>query len=92
MVGTISNNVPGTYAAALDAQVLGRFGKMVPRWLWVCVMVLIYFVLAAAGREHLLVIFQVSHLSCLLLVRRGISSRLIVVAGGFEVLLHLNLP
>lgn len=59
--GTISNNVPGTYAAALDAQVLGRVFKMVPRWLWVCVMVLIYTVCGIAGREHLLVIFQVRH-------------------------------
>ncbi|KAG8527576.1 uncharacterized protein KY384_007729 [Bacidia gigantensis] len=57
-LGVISNNVPGTYAAALNCQVLGRFGKMVPRWLWVCVIVLIYFVCAIAGRDHLFAIFQ----------------------------------
>jgi purine-cytosine permease-like protein len=56
--GVISNNVPGTYAAALDCQVLGRFGKMVPRWLWVCIIVLIYFVCSIAGRDHLFAIFQ----------------------------------
>ena len=56
--GVISNNVPGTYAAALGCQVLGRFGKMIPRWCWVCVIVLIYFVCAVAGRDHLFAIFQ----------------------------------
>ena len=57
-LGVISNNVPGTYAAALDVQVLGRYGKAIPRYLWVCVMVAIYFVCAIAGREHLFAIFQ----------------------------------
>lgn len=57
-LGVISNNIPGTYAAALGAQVLGRYGKMVPRYLWVCVIVLIYFVCAIAGRDHLFQIFQ----------------------------------
>ncbi|KAL9024091.1 MAG: hypothetical protein Q9196_006768, partial [Gyalolechia fulgens] len=57
-LGVISNNIPGTYAAALGCQVLGRYGKMVPRYLWVCVIVLIYFVCAIAGREHLYTIFQ----------------------------------
>lgn len=54
----ISNNVPGTYAAALDYQVLGRYGKMVPRYLWVCAIVLVYFVCAIAGRDYLFGIFQ----------------------------------
>ncbi|KAI4286784.1 MAG: hypothetical protein L6R35_003962 [Caloplaca aegaea] len=57
-LGVISNNIPGTYAAALGCQVLGRYGKMVPRYLWVCVVVLVYFVCAAAGRDHLYAIFQ----------------------------------
>ncbi|KAL8826243.1 MAG: hypothetical protein Q9170_007474 [Blastenia crenularia] len=57
-LGVISNNIPGTYASALGFQVLGRYGKMVPRYLWVCVIVLIYFVCAIAGREHLYTIFQ----------------------------------
>ncbi|KAI4148666.1 MAG: hypothetical protein LQ341_001509 [Variospora aurantia] len=57
-LGVISNNIPGTYAAALGCQVLGRYGKMVPRYLWVCVVVLVYFICAAAGRDHLYAIFQ----------------------------------
>lgn len=57
-LGVIANNIPGTYAAALGCQVLGRYGKMVPRYLWVCVVVLIYFVCAIAGRYHLFAIFQ----------------------------------
>ena len=57
-LGVIANNVPGTYAASLGCQVLGRYGKMVPRYIWVCVVVLIYFVCAMAGRDHLFVIFQ----------------------------------
>jgi purine-cytosine permease-like protein len=57
-LGVISNNVPGTYAAALGCQVLGRYGKAIPRYLWVCVVVTIYFVCAIAGRDHLFAIFQ----------------------------------
>ncbi|KAI4117693.1 MAG: hypothetical protein LQ345_002117 [Seirophora villosa] len=57
-LGVISNNIPGTYAAALGCQVLGRYGKMVPRYLWVCAVVLVYFTCAAAGRDHLYAIFQ----------------------------------
>ena len=57
-LGVISNNVPGTYAAALGCQVLGRYFKAVPRYLWVCVIALIYFVCAIAGRNHLFTIFQ----------------------------------
>ena len=57
-LGVISNNIPGTYAAALGCQVLGRYGKIVPRYLWVCVIVMIYFVCAIAGRDHLFEIFE----------------------------------
>ena len=57
-LGVISNNIPGTYAAALNCQVLGRFGKMIPRWCWVCFVAMVYFVCAIAGRDHLFVIFQ----------------------------------
>ncbi|KAL6717074.1 Vitamin B6 transporter [Lecanora helva] len=57
-LGVISNNVPGTYAAALGCQVLGRYFKAVPRYLWVCVIAMIYFVCAIAGRDHLFTIFQ----------------------------------
>ena len=57
-LGVIANNIPGTYAAALGCQVLGRYGKAVPRYIWVCVIVLIYFVCAIAGRNNLFDIFE----------------------------------
>lgn len=57
-LGVISNSIPGTYAAALDCQVLGRYGKAVPRWAWSWVLILIELALALAGREHLLVVMQ----------------------------------
>ncbi|KAL8710762.1 MAG: hypothetical protein Q9220_004780 [cf. Caloplaca sp. 1 TL-2023] len=57
-LGVIANDCPGTYAAALGFQVLGRYGKMVPRWFWVCIIVLIYFVCAIAGRNNLFAILQ----------------------------------
>ncbi|KAL9609254.1 MAG: hypothetical protein Q9167_005955 [Letrouitia subvulpina] len=57
-LGVIANNIPGTYASALGCQVLGRYGKAVPRYVWVCVIVTIYFVCAIAGREHLFQIFE----------------------------------
>ncbi len=57
-LGVISNNIPGTYATALRCQVLGRFGKAIPIYLWVCVIVAIYFVCAIAGRNDLFNIFE----------------------------------
>lgn len=57
-LGATSNNVPGTYPAALGGQVLGRYGKMVQRYFWVCVVVLVYLVCAIACRDHLFVNFQ----------------------------------
>ena len=57
-LGVIANSVPGTYSAALGCQVLGRYGKMVPRYVWSSLLVIVELVLALAGREHLFVIFQ----------------------------------
>lgn len=57
-LGVIANNIPGTYSAALGFQVLGRYGKVVPRYVWVCVVVAIYFVCAIAGRDNLFDIFE----------------------------------
>lgn len=57
-LGVIANSIPGTYAAALGCQVLGRYGKAVPRWMWSCVLIVIELILALAGREHLLAIMQ----------------------------------
>lgn len=57
-LGVISNNIPGTYSSALGFQMLGRYPKMMPRWFWTCVVVLVFFVCAVAGRENLFIIFQ----------------------------------
>jgi purine-cytosine permease-like protein len=57
-LGVIANNIPGTYSAALSFQMLGRYAKLIPRYLWTCVVVAIYFVCALAGRDHLFTIFQ----------------------------------
>lgn len=57
-LGVIANSIPSTYSAALGVQVLGRYAKVVPRYVWSTVIVLIEFVLAVAGREHLFTIFQ----------------------------------
>lgn len=57
-LGVISNSIPGTYSAALGCQVMGRYGKAVPRWVWSCVLIVIQLVLALAGRESLFVIIS----------------------------------
>ncbi|KAI1338437.1 hypothetical protein F5Y15DRAFT_387256 [Xylariaceae sp. FL0016] len=57
-LGVIANSIPGTYSAALGCQVMGRYGKAVPRWIWSSVLILIELILALAGREHLFLIFQ----------------------------------
>lgn len=57
-LGVVANNIPGTYSAALGFQMLGRYPKMIPRWLYACFVVIIYLVCALAGRDHLFVIFQ----------------------------------
>jgi purine-cytosine permease-like protein len=56
--GVIANNIPGSYSAALGIQMLGRYPKVVPRWIWTCVIVLVYFVCAIVGHDHLFTIFQ----------------------------------
>lgn len=57
-LGVIANNIPGTYSAALGFQVLGRYSKQVPRYIWTTVGAIIYLVCALAGREHLFTIFE----------------------------------
>ncbi|KAH8881989.1 hypothetical protein GQ53DRAFT_701556, partial [Thozetella sp. PMI_491] len=57
-LGVIANSIPGTYSAALGCQVLGRYGKAVPRWIWSCAVILVVLVCALAGRDHLFVVFQ----------------------------------
>ena len=57
-LGSITNNAPCTYAAALTAQVLGRYAKAIPRWIWCVVITLIELVCSVAGRNHLFNIFE----------------------------------
>lgn len=57
-LGVIANSIPSTYSAALGVQVLGRYFKAVPRYVWSTVLILIEFVLAVAGRNILFTIFQ----------------------------------
>lgn len=57
-LGLIANNIPGTYSAALCFQLLGRWFRMVPRWFWVIVSVIIYTICACVGRDHLFEIFE----------------------------------
>lgn len=52
-----ANNIPGTYAAALNFQMFGRPLARVPRPVWATVVVIIYTVCAIAGRAQLLSIF-----------------------------------
>ena len=47
-----ANNIPGTYSAALSIQALGRPFAMVPRFLWVFLVSVVYTVAGIVGREH----------------------------------------
>jgi len=51
-LSAISNNIPNTYSAALSIQALGRPFAIVPRFLWVFVVFIVYTVAGVAGREH----------------------------------------
>lgn len=57
-LGCITNNAPCTYAAALTLQVLGRYPKAIPRWVWCVVITLIELVCSVAGRNSLFNIFE----------------------------------
>jgi purine-cytosine permease-like protein len=56
--GLVTNSVPGIYSGALGCQVLGRYGKVVPRYVWTSVLVLVELICAIAGRDHLFIVFQ----------------------------------
>ncbi len=57
-LGSVTNNAPCTYAAALTIQVLGRYAKAIPRWVWCVFITLIELVCSVAGRNHLFNIFE----------------------------------
>ncbi|KAL8976305.1 MAG: hypothetical protein Q9205_007656, partial [Flavoplaca limonia] len=55
---SVTNNAPFTYSAALAIQVLSRYAKAVPRWVWCVVITTVELVCSVAGRNHLLRIFE----------------------------------
>ncbi|KAI4086607.1 MAG: hypothetical protein LQ344_007419 [Seirophora lacunosa] len=57
-LGSIANNAPGTYSAALSLQVLGRYGKAVPRWLWCFLIMILEIICSVVGRNHVYDIFE----------------------------------
>ncbi len=57
-LGSVTNNAPCTYAAALTIQVLGRYAKAVPRWLWCVGITFVELALSVAGRNHLFAVFE----------------------------------
>lgn len=57
-LGVVANSVPGTYSSSLGCQTLGRYGKMVPRWAWSSILILIQLVLGLAGRQNLFDIYS----------------------------------
>ena len=57
-LGSVTNNAPCSYAAALTAQVLGRYAKAIPRWSWCIIITVIELVLSVAGRNHLFAVFE----------------------------------
>ena len=57
-LGMIANNAPCTYSTALTCQVLGRYAKAIPRWVWCVIITLIELVCSVAGRDHLFNIFE----------------------------------
>ncbi|CAI7579145.1 unnamed protein product [Penicillium bialowiezense] len=57
-LGLVGNNIPGTYAASLGFQIMGRYLASLPRWFWSCVGVVIYTACALGGRNYLYEIFD----------------------------------
>ena len=57
-LGSVTNNAPSTYAAALTIQVLGRYAKAIPRWVCCVLITLIELICSVAGRNHLFNIFE----------------------------------
>ena len=53
LLGTVSNNIPCTYSAGLNLQMLGRYGPRIPRPLLTTLEVVIYTVCAIVAREYL---------------------------------------
>ena len=57
-LGAVTSNAPCTYAAANTFQVLGRYAKAIPRWMWCILITIIELVCSVAGRNHLFAVFE----------------------------------
>lgn len=57
-LGVIGNNVPCQYSAAMPFHMIGRWFRLLPRFVWVIIGSIIYTVLACIGRNNFLDIFQ----------------------------------
>ncbi|KAI1843480.1 hypothetical protein JX265_001828 [Neoarthrinium moseri] len=57
-LGSIANNAPATYAGANTCQVLGRYAKAIPRWVWCVILVSIELICSVSGRDNLYGIFE----------------------------------
>ncbi|KAL9035192.1 MAG: hypothetical protein Q9180_004992, partial [Flavoplaca navasiana] len=55
---SVTGNAPFSYSSALAIQVLGRYAKAVPRWVWCVVITIVELVCSVAGRNHLFRIFE----------------------------------
>ncbi|KAA8647436.1 hypothetical protein EYZ11_004064 [Aspergillus tanneri] len=53
VVGMVSNNIPGTYSAGLNLQMLGRYGPRIPRPLLTTLEVVVYTVCAVVAQRYL---------------------------------------
>jgi len=56
-LGLIANMVAPAYSAGVDFQILGRWGEMVPRFVWNTFGVVVFAVCALAGRDDLAAVF-----------------------------------
>ncbi|KAL8634143.1 hypothetical protein Q9189_000062 [Teloschistes chrysophthalmus] len=57
-LGSVTNNAPFAYTAAITFQALGRYAKAIPRWMWCIFVMIIQIVCSVAGRNHLFAVFQ----------------------------------
>ncbi|TGO92055.1 hypothetical protein BPOR_0011g00050 [Botrytis porri] len=57
-LGSITNNAPCSYSAALTIQVLGRWANKIPRWFWCVLITAVELVLSVCGRNKLYTVFE----------------------------------
>jgi len=48
----VASNIPNNYSLGLSAQVLGNWAIKIPRFIWTFIGVVVYVIVAVAGREH----------------------------------------